>query len=91
MVSTGSRIDYCFMSESLREFPGLQWLRKGELLPREVETYRFNQASENVQSGQRAAVDADLRDWFGGRTRAAGHGGVGGPRRLREDAHGADD
>ena len=30
--------DYCFMSDRLREVPGLEWIGKGTVLPRDSET-----------------------------------------------------
>ena len=29
VISTGTRIDYCFMSDALKEFRGIDWIRKG--------------------------------------------------------------
>lgn len=66
VVSTGARIDYCFMSTSLKEFPGLQWLKKGTSLPGGVLTRAFNGNANNIAEGVRDEGTADLRDWFGG-------------------------
>lgn len=67
VVSTGPIIDYCFMSESLEEIGGLQWLRKGEPLPQRSATQAFNSDQSKVASAARTEGSADLRDWFGGR------------------------
>ena len=67
VVSTGSRIDHCFMSEALKGVDGIDWLRKRELLPRSSTTYGFNQDEVNVRTAQRAEETSNFEDWFGGR------------------------
>ena len=67
VLSTGATVDYCFMSKSLKDFDHLEWLRKGQPLPAEVETDLFNRDPENIHRAKRSCVDTvDLRDWFGG-------------------------
>ena len=66
VISTGERIDYCFMSKSLKDFKELEWPRKGQPLPGVVATDRFNRDPENVLRADTAVADTDLRDWFGG-------------------------
>ncbi|MES2956927.1 MAG: hypothetical protein V4792_02005 [Pseudomonadota bacterium] len=50
VVSTGDRIDHCFMSEALKAVRGIDWLRKRETLPRACPTYAFNQIPTNVRT-----------------------------------------
>ena len=66
VLSTGRQIDYCFMSDSLKEVEGLNWIRKGEWLSIGTATYSFNQNPERVRHAQREEDTSDLRDWFGG-------------------------
>lgn len=66
VVSTGTRIDYCFMSTALKEFHGLQWLRKGTPLPANVLTTTFNGDPKNIADASRDESTANLQDWFGG-------------------------
>ena len=66
VVSTGHALDYCFMSDSLREIRGLDWLRKGSGLPRKSVTYRFNCDISNVTNSERMNGNSSLQDWFGG-------------------------
>ena len=66
VVSAGDSVDYCFMSRSLQDFSGLEWLRKGQLLPADVETDLFNRNPDNILRAQRSHANIDLRDWFGG-------------------------
>jgi uncharacterized protein DUF955 len=66
VVSAGMRIDYCFMSTALKEFPKLQWLSKGTPLPASVLTRAFNANAAKVSGAAREEGIADLQDWFGG-------------------------
>lgn len=66
VVSTGNRIDHCFMSESLKSLDGIDWLRKQEALPRTSPTFAFNQDIENVHTAQRIEETSNFQDWFGG-------------------------
>lgn len=66
VVSTGQSIDYCFMSDSLREVRGLDWIRKGSVVPRSSATSGFNAAPAKIASSERADGESNLQDWFGG-------------------------
>lgn len=66
VLSSGSRIDYCFMSNALKEVEGITWIRKGELLSRATATFAFNQDPEHIRRADRDDDVSDLRDWFGG-------------------------
>lgn len=66
VVSSGNRIDHCFMSEALKGVNGIDWLRKRELLPRSSATYAFNQNEANVRTARRAEQSSNFQDWFGG-------------------------
>ena len=65
--SEGRTIDYTFMSEPLRDFPGLGWIRKGDPLPADSVTFDFNADQGNVTRGERAEGTSDFRGWFNGR------------------------
>lgn len=66
VVSAGQTIDYCFMSESLREFRGLDWIRKGSVIPHSSVTSGFNADPAKIARGERTDGDSNLQDWFGG-------------------------
>ena len=66
VVSVGNRIDHCFMSESLKDVEGIDWLRKHETVPRTTPTFRFNGKSENVRCCTRITETSNLQDWFSG-------------------------
>lgn len=64
--SQGATIDYAFMSSSLRDFDGLDWIRKDSPLPSDCVTREFNLEATNISRGRRAEGDGALQDWFGG-------------------------
>lgn len=66
IVSRGGLVDHCFMSDALKEFRGLQWLRKGELLPIPTLTHTFNSDRANIASAARTEGTSQLQEWFGG-------------------------
>jgi IrrE N-terminal-like domain len=67
VVSTGDRIDHCFMSDELKTIADIDWLRKRESVPRGTATFEFNTDDANVRSGARRDGTSNLQDWFGGR------------------------
>jgi len=70
IISTGSMIDFCFLSDAMKSLPQLSWLRKGSAVPAGTGTARFNTKPENVRSGERLAQDIDVMEWLGGTRRA---------------------
>ena len=66
VVSTGTTIDYCFMSDELREYKGLDWLRKGQGVPHGTATAKLNGDPENIRLGRRLEDVSTLSAWFGG-------------------------
>jgi hypothetical protein len=70
IMSTGSQIDYCFLSEAMKTLPKLDWLRKGSPLPSGTATASLTSARERVLAGERVADDVDVTDWLGGAKRA---------------------
>jgi hypothetical protein len=66
VMSCGNKIDYCFMSESLRNIKDIHWLRKGDAVPQNTATFYFNRDERKVSSSERAEGTCDLLDWFGG-------------------------
>jgi uncharacterized protein DUF955 len=53
VLSTGDRIDHCFMSDELKALDDIDWLCKCEALPRGTATFEFNKDDANVRSGAR--------------------------------------
>ncbi len=66
IVSTGTLIDFCFMTDVMRRLDGVTWIKKGSSLPPRCETRNFNAISSNVSSGRRAYGWTSMDDWFEG-------------------------
>ena len=66
VLSTGTQINYCFMSNALKDVKGLDWIRKGDRLSRGTATFAFNQDRERIRRAERDQDTSDLQDWFGG-------------------------
>jgi hypothetical protein len=64
--SQGAAIDYAFMSSSLQDFDGLDWIRKGSPLPTNSTTREFNMSEDNVRRGLKAEGESTLQHWLGG-------------------------
>ena len=65
VVSAGTEIQYCFMSDALKDVKGLDWIRRGDRLSRDTATYAFNETPERIRRAERHRDDSDLQDWFG--------------------------
>lgn len=66
VVTIGNKVDYCFMSDGLKEYPGLTWIKKGSNVPSGSVAYTFNQNSDNVLQAKEEPGEVDLATWFGG-------------------------
>ena len=66
IVSTGTTIDYCFMSDAIRNLEGITWIKKGTPLPPRCLTRTFNEKLVNINSGAKSGAYASLDDWFDG-------------------------
>jgi hypothetical protein len=66
ICTTGDAVDWCFMSDGLKQAKGLTFLRKGIGVPPGTVTAQFNTGPENVRTGQRDDGERRLSDWMGG-------------------------
>ncbi len=66
VVSIGGSIDYCFMSNALRDYDGIDWIRKRQAVPRTTPTFAFNRDPAKVRRADRVEDASDLQTWFGG-------------------------
>jgi len=66
VVSTGGSIDYCFMSDALRDHDGIDWIRKRQAVPRTTPTFAFNRDLDKARRADRIEETSDLQTWFGG-------------------------
>ena len=64
IISTGSSVDYCFISRALRGIKEYRHPLKGSVLPKDSLTRDFNQTASNIIDAQREDDDADLIAWF---------------------------
>ncbi len=66
VVSSGEHINYCFMSDRIRNLRGITWIKKSDLLPNGTTTAKFNADPSNVDEARRAEGSSYLDDWFDG-------------------------
>jgi len=66
VVSTGRAIDYCFMSDELKELKGIDWLRKRHMVPTQTPTAVFNRDPQNIRAAVFVEDSSTLAAWFGG-------------------------
>jgi len=64
IMSSGNKIEWCFMSQALTNIKGLRWLKKGSLIPSGTATARFNENPANVLNGEKAEGWTYLQYWF---------------------------
>lgn len=64
--SESDTIDYAVMSSPLRDFQGIDWIRKGTPVPPDSVTAEFNANTAKVAQGRRAREQSCLQDWFNG-------------------------
>jgi hypothetical protein len=67
VVSTGGRIDYCFMSDALRAVEGIDWIRKRQFVPSGTATFAFNRDAKKISNAARVQGSSNIQEWFGGR------------------------
>ena len=65
LISEGSTIRYCFMSDELKEIKGLSWIKRNTPLPRDTATYSFNKDSSNIKNGNYTEAPTDVSTWYG--------------------------
>jgi len=66
IISTGSTVDFCFMSGAMKLLPQLSWLKKGTPVPSGTITARFNSDRARVLGADRDSAEIDVQDWLGG-------------------------
>ncbi len=66
ILSDGLEIDWCFMSDELKEIDRLDWLKKGQAIPRGTVTHSFNKKIENIKNGANESGISSFMNWFGG-------------------------
>lgn len=66
VVSTGSKIDYCCLSDTMKSLKQITWLRKGTPVPADTVTSSLNSDPNRVVNADRTEADIDILDWLGG-------------------------
>jgi Zn-dependent peptidase ImmA (M78 family) len=66
IMSNKNKIEWCFMSESLRSVPKLQWLKKGSIVPPITHTAEYNKNQDNILHNLRTEGWTNLGEWFEG-------------------------
>ena len=64
--SKGAHVEYATMSNQLRDFPKIEWIRGGTPLPLNTVTAAFNADCNRIESGDRDEGRSCLQDWFDG-------------------------
>lgn len=64
IVSSGDRVEYCFLSDRLRDAKNFQWLKKGDLIAPRSTTASFNKKPANIEDGKQEEGSCCLDDWF---------------------------
>jgi hypothetical protein len=64
IVSSGDRVEFCFLSDRLKDAKRFRWLEKGDLIaPRSI-TARFNRQKSNIDDANQEEGTCWLDDWF---------------------------
>lgn len=66
IVSHKGVIDYCFMSSTMKQLDGIDWLRKGMQIPTNTFTRSVLDKSAGEQQSARTDGELDITTWFGG-------------------------
>jgi len=64
ILSSGSTIEWCFLSKELSQCRGVHILARGTSLPANGATARFNRDSSRVERAEKMETDCSLSDWF---------------------------
>lgn len=66
ILTMGDSVDWCFMSDALKQAKGIKWLRKGTPVPGGTITGAFNARPENVRTAKKEDGEGRLNDWMDG-------------------------
>lgn len=64
VISIGNQIERYSMSDTLKEIPGIDWIRRHTPLPRNSATYVFNQENSNIRNARHKVSTGNFQDWF---------------------------
>jgi Zn-dependent peptidase ImmA (M78 family) len=69
IVGSGGTVDFCFMSDVIRDHRDITWLKAGDSIPGGTCTARFHANPESIASGRKAGGFTTLDEWFEGAPR----------------------
>lgn len=69
VVGSGGAVDFCCMSDAIRQKQGLTWLKSGDSIPVGSVTAKFHANHENIAAGRKAGGFTTLDEWFEGAPR----------------------
>jgi hypothetical protein len=64
ILSEGEQVQWCFMSDCLRECRGVAGIAKRTLIPPRAPTYAFNRDDENIKAARQVEDFTSLKTWF---------------------------
>lgn len=73
ILSSSEKIEYCFMSEELKNYKGIEWIKKNSPLPRSSETKKFNENTLNIKNCCEVSSSTNFSNWFGGLVETEGN------------------
>ena len=66
IVSAGIKIDFCFLSQSMKSLPEISWPAKKSPVPTSSLTARFNKNTDIIIQTEPEEDETDITDWLGG-------------------------
>ena len=66
IVSEGTKIDFCFLSQSMKSLPEISWPAKKSPVPANSLTAQINKKSKQFPQAGYEEDEIDVRDWLGG-------------------------
>jgi hypothetical protein len=69
LVTRGAAVDYCILSERMKDLPGLQWIRRGAPVPAHTATRELNADPAKIKGGSETSAEIDITRWLGGNRR----------------------
>lgn len=69
IVGSNGAVDFCAMSDALRELRRLTWLKAGDPIPSSSATFKFQQTPGKIESSCQTEAFTMLDEWFDGAPR----------------------
>ena len=66
IVSEGTKVDFCFLSQSMKSLPEISWPAKKSPVPANSLTAQINKKSKQFPQAEYEEDEIDVRDWLSG-------------------------